>query len=158
MNFRQIVVKNFSNLSTFNKYSHWDSFNWALNLQIVITLQVLPLVLQCGDRSFFYVSRSKSSISCYHVAYFYIQRGQSKNFGVLKQLSFQTQTSVSFISFFIFCHLWRRSYKNKKILRNLCLHLARKDHATKVTKIPKTILDERNNIFAPPPVLFQIFL
>ena len=55
---------------------------------------------------------------------------------------------VSFIPFFIFGHFWRRSYKNTKLLRNLCLHFARQDgqdgkkqkenHATKVTKILKT--------------------
>ena len=53
----------------------------------------------------------------------------------------------------IFCFLfmvpfWQRSYENTKILRNLCLHFPRQDgqegknrkenHATKVTKIPKT--------------------
>ena len=53
----------------------------------------------------------------------------------------------SHFSFLVFGHFWRRSYKNKKILRNLCLHFARQDgqdgkkqkenHATKVTKIPK---------------------
>ena len=50
--------------------------------------------------------------------------------------------------FLVFGHFWQRSYKNAKILCNLCLHLARQDgqerkngkenHATKVTKIPKT--------------------
>ena len=48
----------------------------------------------------------------------------------------------------VFGHFWQRSYENTKILRNLCLHFARQDvqdgkkskenHATKVTKIPKT--------------------
>ena len=51
-----------------------------------------------------------------------------------------------------------KKLQNSKILRNLCLHFARQDgqdikkqkenHATKVTKIPKTqktkIWDERN--------------
>ena len=56
--------------------------------------------------------------------------------------------SVSFIPFFVFGHFWRRSYENTKILHNLLLHFARQDgqdgkkwkenHATKVTKIPKT--------------------
>ena len=51
-------------------------------------------------------------------------------------------------SFLVFGHFWRQSYENTKILRNLCLHFARQDgqdgkkrrenHATKVTKIPKT--------------------
>ena len=51
-------------------------------------------------------------------------------------------------SFLVFGHFWQRSYKNTKILGNLCLHFARQDgqdgknrkgnHATKVTKIPKT--------------------
>ena len=51
-------------------------------------------------------------------------------------------------SFLVFVHFWRQSYKNTKILPNLCLHFARQDgqdrkkwkenHATKVTKIPKT--------------------
>ena len=54
----------------------------------------------------------------------------------------------SHFSFLVFDHFWRQSYKNTKILRNLCLHFARQDgqdgkkqkenHATKVTKIPKT--------------------
>ena len=49
--------------------------------------------------------------------------------------------------FLFFGHFWQRSYKNTKILRNLCLHFARQvrqdgkkrkeNHATKVTKIPK---------------------
>ena len=57
--------------------------------------------------------------------------------------------SVLFIPFFVFGHFWQRSYVNTKILCNLCLHFARLDgqdgkkqkenHATKVTKIPKTI-------------------
>ena len=29
--------------------------------------------------------------------------------------------------FLVFGHFWRRSYESKKILRNLCLHLARQD-------------------------------
>ena len=51
-------------------------------------------------------------------------------------------------SFLVFGHFWRQSFENTKILRNLCLHFARQDgqdrkkwkenHATKVTKIPKT--------------------
>ena len=32
---------------------------------------------------------------------------------------------VSFILFFIFGHFWRQSYKNKKMLRNLCLRFSR---------------------------------
>ena len=55
---------------------------------------------------------------------------------------------VSFIPFFVFGHFCHRSYKNMKILHNLCLHFARQDgqdrkkkwkenHATKVTKIPE---------------------
>ena len=54
----------------------------------------------------------------------------------------------SHFSFLGFGHFWGRSYGNTKILRNLCLHFARQDgqdrkkwrenHATKVTKIPKT--------------------
>ena len=54
-------------------------------------------------------------------------------------------TVVSFIPFFVFGHFWRGSDKDMKILYNLCLHFARQDgkkekenHATKVTKIPKT--------------------
>ena len=53
----------------------------------------------------------------------------------------------SHLSFLVFGHFWRRSYENRKILQNLCLHFARQDgqdgkkqkesHATKVTKIPK---------------------
>ena len=49
--------------------------------------------------------------------------------------------------FLVFGH-FRQSYENTKILPNLCLHFARQDgqdgkkrkenHATKVTKIPKT--------------------
>ena len=51
-------------------------------------------------------------------------------------------------SFLVFAHFWQRSYENRKILHILCLHFARQDgedgkkwkgnHATKVTKIPKT--------------------
>ena len=54
----------------------------------------------------------------------------------------------SHFSFLAFGHFWRWHYTNTKILRNLSLHLARQDeqdrkkpeknHATKVTKIPKT--------------------
>ena len=46
---------------------------------------------------------------------------------------------------------WRRSYKNMKIIRNLCLHFAtqegqdgkngthcKENHTTKVTKLPET--------------------
>ena len=54
----------------------------------------------------------------------------------------------SHFSFLVFGHFWQRSYENRKILRNLCLHFARQDgqdgkkpeenHATKVTKITKT--------------------
>ena len=50
--------------------------------------------------------------------------------------------------FLVFGHFWRQSYENTKILRNLCLHFERQDgqdgkkrkenHATKVSKIPKT--------------------
>ena len=50
--------------------------------------------------------------------------------------------------FLVFRHFWLKSHENTKILRNLCLHFARQDgqdgkkrkenHATKVTKIPKT--------------------
>ena len=60
-------------------------------------------------------------------------------------------------SFLVFGHFWRQSYKNTKILQNFCLHFARQDgqdgknrkenHATKVTKIPKTnrqVWDEQN--------------
>ena len=52
------------------------------------------------------------------------------------------------ISFLVFGHFWRQSYKNMKILHNHCLHFARQDgqdkrkqkenYSTKVTKIPKT--------------------
>ena len=48
----------------------------------------------------------------------------------------------------VFCHFWQRSYENKKILHDICLHFAKQDeqdgknlnenHATKVTKLPKT--------------------
>jgi hypothetical protein len=48
----------------------------------------------------------------------------------------------------VFGHFWGQSYENTKILCNLCLHFARQEgqtekkwkenHATKVTKIPKT--------------------
>ena len=57
-------------------------------------------------------------------------------------------TYVSFIPFFVFGFLVTFGNKVTKILRNLCLHFARQDgqngkkwkenHATKVTKIPKT--------------------
>jgi hypothetical protein len=54
--------------------------------------------------------------------------------------------------FLVFGHFWRRSYKNTKILRNLCLHFARQDgqdkknrkenQATKVTKIKRKPKDK----------------
>ena len=51
----------------------------------------------------------------------------------------------SHFSFLVFGHFWQQSYENTKVLRNLCLQFARQDgkkqkenHATKVTKIPKT--------------------
>ena len=54
--------------------------------------------------------------------------------------------------FSVFGHFWRRTYENKKILRNLCLHFARQDekdgknrkenHTTKVTKRPKYWMNE----------------
>ena len=54
----------------------------------------------------------------------------------------------SHFSFLVFGHFWHLGYENTKILRNLCLHFARQigqdgkkrkeNHATKVTKIPKT--------------------
>ena len=63
----------------------------------------------------------------------------------------------SHFSFLVFGHFWQQSYQNTKILHNLCLHFARQDgqdgknrkenHATKVTKIPKTnrqVWDEQN--------------
>jgi hypothetical protein len=50
--------------------------------------------------------------------------------------------------FLVFGHFWQESYKNTKILRNLCLNFARQDgqdtkkwkenRASKVTEIPKT--------------------
>ena len=68
---------------------------------------------------------------------------------VNKASHFATYTIVSFIPFFIF-GFWSflQIHKNTKILCNLCLYFARQDgqdekkrkenHATKVTKIPKT--------------------
>jgi hypothetical protein len=53
----------------------------------------------------------------------------------------------SHFSVLVFGHFWRQSYKNTKILCNLCLHFAKQNgqdgkkrkenHATKVTKLPK---------------------
>jgi len=52
----------------------------------------------------------------------------------------------SHFSFLVFGHFCTQSYKNKKILRNLCLYFVRQDgqdrkkkenQATKVTKLPK---------------------
>ena len=40
---------------------------------------------------------------------------------------FFSETIESFIPFLVFGHFWRRSYKNTKILCNLCLHFARQD-------------------------------
>ena len=58
----------------------------------------------------------------------------------------------SHFSFLVFGHFWQRSYKNTKILRNLCLHFARQDgqegkkwkenQATKVTKRRKYGMNE----------------
>ena len=39
----------------------------------------------------------------------------------------QILTNVLFIQSLVFGHLWWQSYENTKILRNLCLHFARKD-------------------------------
>ena len=54
----------------------------------------------------------------------------------------------SHFSFLVFGHFWQQSYKNTKILCNLCLHFARQDeqdrkkckqnHTTTVTKILKS--------------------
>ena len=54
----------------------------------------------------------------------------------------------SHFSFLVFGHFWQRSYENTKILHNRSLHFSRQDgqdgkkqkenHATKVTKIPKS--------------------
>ena len=61
--------------------------------------------------------------------------------------------------FLLFGHFWQRSYKNTKILCNLCLHFVRQDgqdgkkrkenHSTKVTKISKTKIQKygMNEIF-----------
>ena len=56
--------------------------------------------------------------------------------------------SIIVSCFLVFGHFWQLSYKNTKILRNLCLHFAKQDgqngrkpeknHETKVTKIQKT--------------------
>ena len=51
----------------------------------------------------------------------------------------------SHFSFLVFGHFWKWSYENMKTFRNLCLQFAWQDgkkrnenHASKVTKIPKT--------------------
>ena len=74
-----------------------------------------------------------------------------------KSQEFRSEKQPSFLKDICFVHpifrfwSWKLSvggYENAKILRNLCLHFARQDgrdrkkrkenHATKVTKIPKT--------------------
>ena len=70
--------------------------------------------------------------------YFHISSKWSLNFLIF----------VLFISFLVFGHCWQQSYENTKMLHNLCLHFVRQNvqdrkkrkgnHATKVTKIPKT--------------------
>ena len=74
-------------------------------------------------------------------------------------------TKVSFIPFLVFGHFWRRSYKNMKILHNLCLHFTwqdgqegkkpKEDHATKVTKIPSFLFLCKSQI---PRVKVSTFL
>ena len=63
-------------------------------------------------------------------------------FGGWNVFKFGHMFRSSHFSFLVFGHFWQRSYDNKKILCNLCLHFARQEwkenHATKVTKIPKT--------------------
>ena len=46
--------------------------------------------------------------------------------GFVDQFIYQMFRSSHF-SFLVFGHFWRQSYKNTKILRNLCLHFARQD-------------------------------
>ena len=46
----------------------------------------------------------------------------------------------SHFSFLAFGHFWRQSYKNTKILRNLCLHFARQDGQDKKTGMKITQL------------------
>ena len=43
--------------------------------------------------------------------------------GLLYLLMFRSSN----FSFLVFCHFWRQSYENTKILCNLCLHFARQD-------------------------------
>ena len=95
----------------------------------------------------------------------------------LDQFPFNIQIPVWAFSFrsshflvLVFGHFWRRSYENKKIVSNLCLYFARQvgqdgkkwkeNHATKVTKIPKTkktkIWDERNNYDII--IFYEVFL
>ena len=74
---------------------------------------------------------------------------------------------VLFIPFFVFgtCNFWQQSYKNMKILCNLCLHFARqdekrqkKDHPTKVTRIPKTIRQKYGMNETLVNIVFIVFI
>ena len=75
----------------------------------------------------------------------------SNNF--LHQIYWSDLSTITFLfhsshfSFLAFGHFWRQSYKNTKILNNLCSHFTRQDgkdgkkmerKSHKVTKIPKT--------------------
>ena len=62
----------------------------------------------------------------------------------LFELAISGKTEISFFmfrsshfSFLVFCHFWRRSYENTKILHNLCLHFARQDvkNGKKITQL-----------------------
>ena len=70
--------------------------------------------------------------------------------------TFVSNICSSHFFFLVFGHVWWRSYKNTKMLHNLCLHFSKQDgqdgqnrkddHATKVTKIPKTKRWNERNI------------
>ena len=64
-------------------------------------------------------------------------------FWPMESCKIKSEIISSHFSFFVFGHFWWRSYKNTKILCNLCVHLARQDgqdgkQRKKLTKIPKT--------------------
>ena len=86
------------------------------------------------------------SVICHDVVAFYPVK--NRKFRSVK-LAISLLFPSSHFSFLVFGQFWRQSYKNTKILCNLCLHFARQDeqdrqkkskekHAIKVNKIPKT--------------------
>ena len=101
-----------------NWYGHWLSWFWILPKRNGTTHVILMFLASLPN----------------------IQWNDSKH------ILFLTHLFCSYhFSFFVFGHCWRWSYKNTKILCNLCLHFARQDgqdgkNGKKITQLkwPKT--------------------